>query len=331
MFDLRKLGFCSHFAQQLLHQDLTPARVASVHGPDYELWSATGRTRAAGPPAAVGDWVALDPNGRVDRVLARRSVVTRKRPGARSDAQVLVANVDTVWVVTAVGGDLSTNRIERYLTLAWEGGVSPEVIVNKTDLGEPEGLEEIELLVPVHRISATNAEGVEALAASIGVGKTVALMGSSGVGKSTLLNALAAHTVEATGAVRAADDKGRHTTTRRSMHLVRDGVVIDTPGLREVGLVGGEEGIARVFEEVESLAAECRYRDCRHDGEPGCAVAEHMTPERLERYRALLQEQASAAARQGHRARQEGKRMGKMIREAKAWRSQRRGGQGDQG
>ncbi|MBK8011615.1 MAG: ribosome small subunit-dependent GTPase A [Deltaproteobacteria bacterium] len=324
MFDLSSLGLSSFFSQQL-DEHACVARVSAVHRGEVELIAERGRLRARCPDAVVGDWVALE-GERVERVLNRRTLLSRKTPGRSSDAQVLAANVDVVWVVTAVGPDLSLARLERYLALAWDGGASPVVVVNKIDRGPDAGIDEIEAAVPVHRISASDGAGVADLVTSVEPGQTVVMLGSSGVGKSTLLNRLTGASAE-TREVRTADDTGRHTTTRREMYVLPRFIVIDTPGLREVGLWAGKRGIQSVFSEVESLAENCRFRDCAHGDEPGCAVAAEMPPERLERYRALMHEQAAAAERaDAHAQKAAGKRMGKMIREAKDWRSKRRGG-----
>ena len=246
---------------------------------------------------AVGDWVVLRQAGAVEggaaeagasgpaliaAVLPRRSAFVRKAPGEtgrdRVEAQVLAANVDSAFVVMAAGRDWNPRRLERYLALAGEAGVRAVVVITKADLAiDPEALleEAASTAGGTERalVCAPEGRGLDSLAGMLPPGKTIVLLGSSGAGKSTLLNALAGRPLAATGEVRADDERGRHTTTHRQLYRLPGGaLVIDTPGLREVQLWAEEESVDAVFEEIEARASRCRFRDCRHENEPGCAV-----------------------------------------------------------
>jgi len=256
---------------------------------------------------AVGDWVVLRPAAEgaqervVERVLPRRSKIARKAPGRIVREQVVAANVDLVLVLSALGRDVNERRLERLCAIAWAGGARPVIVLNKADLcAEPapyvERVKRAAPAVDVHVVSALTGLGLEALDRYLEPGRTVALLGTSGAGKSTLVNRwLGAQTV-ATGALDSAG-KGRHTTTARQLWIVpRGAAVLDTPGLREVGLWAGDEGLCAAFADISRLAAACRFTDCRHDNEPGCAVLEarsagSLDPARLEAWRRLCAEQ----------------------------------------
>lgn len=290
-----------------------------------------GPGNAAGFPA-VGDWVALRlPAGHgramIHAILPRRSKFSRKVAGLRTEEQVVAANVDTVFLVSGLDGDFNPRRIERYLAAAWDCGAEPVVVLNKLDCCDrpDECLLEAEAVamgVPVHRVSALTGQGVDELWAYLAPGRTVALLGSSGVGKSTLINRLLGREAQRVGEVREGDDRGRHTTTHRELLVAPSGgLLIDTPGLREVQLWEGDQGIESVFGDVEELASTCRFADCKHQGEPGCAVEKavasgSLTPERLESYRKLQRELAHIQIRQDELARIQEKKKWKSIHKA---------------
>lgn len=318
-----------------------PARVAIAErggflllGLDEPTWATcTGRllNEARDPTdlPAVGDWVAVDSGGLIAAILPRRSCFVRKAPGTRTRPQVICANVDTVFVVTAVGADFNPRRLERYIAAVWSAGSTPVIAVNKSDLEHDavalaEILDEVAPAVEVIYTSAVDGRGVDELAARIGPGVTVALVGSSGVGKSSLINQLVGSERQSTAEVRAVADKGRHTTTRRELvALPGGGLVIDTPGMRELGLWDAADGVEAVFADVEALVAECRFRDCLHEGEPGCAVAAALesgalSAERFDSYQRLLRElayeQRRADAQSSHDAKARWKSVHKAIR-----------------
>jgi ribosome biogenesis GTPase len=241
---------------------------------------------------AVGDWVLLRPSeggpAFVTAILPRRSAFARRAPGKAVEAQVLAANVDSAFILCAAGRDWNPRRIERYLALAWEASVNPVIVVTKADMVEDAGAllaeaEAVSLGGPCFAVSALHGDGLEALSKHLEPGRTVVLLGSSGAGKSTLLNALAGRARAAPKEVSEADERGRHTTTHRELFALPSGaLVIDTPGLREVQLWVGEEAIESSFSDIETLAAACRFRDCSHGAEPGCAVREALESGRLD-------------------------------------------------
>ena len=254
----------------------------------------------------------------VHAVLPRRSAFIRKVPGDTAAPHVLAANIDTVLVVMGLDGDFNLRRLERFLTLAWESKAAPVVVLNKKDVAveleeKLRAAHDVARDTPIHAVSALTCEGLEPLAALVSYGRTVALLGSSGVGKSTLVNHLVGQEVMATGTVRA-DGRGRHTTSRRELLLLpTGGAVIDTPGLREVQMWTAQDGLARTFDDIEALTKTCRFSDCRHDAEPGCAVkaalADGSLPQsRYESWLELEREMAWLARPQATRGRPESKR-----------------------
>jgi ribosome biogenesis GTPase len=313
---LEELGWGPHFEDEFAPyrgQGLVPARVATQHRGGFELLTEDGEP--AGVPAgslaelpAVGDWVAAaavpgEDKAVIEAVLPRRTAFTRSDPWSDAE-EVVAANVDTVLVVTAVGRDFSARRLERYLAAAHESGADPVVVVNKADLEPGDSLAEARAAapgVPVHLVSAKRGDGLEQLEQYLAPGRTVALLGSSGVGKSTLANRLAGEELLATGDVRA-DELGRHTTTRRQLvRLPAGGVLLDTPGLRELQLAGAD--LDETFPEIAALAPQCRFRDCSHTHEPGCAVREAVelgaiARQRYESYLKLAGELADLGERQ---------------------------------
>jgi ribosome biogenesis GTPase / thiamine phosphate phosphatase len=264
-----------------------------------------------GAMPVTGDWVVVEPGPShsdpvsILDVLPRRSAVSRGAAGTGTTEQVLAANIDTAWIVQGLDAPLNLRRIERYLAVVWESGAVPEVILTKADLvADPESagshVESVALGVAVHVVSTEDSESIRALRSSLRAGRTVALLGPSGAGKSTLINALAEEHLAGTGPVRTFDRKGRHTTTGRELFQIPGGaLMLDTPGLRELRVWDLAEGLLQTFPEIDGLAGACRFRDCQHDVEPGCAVVAAVASgvldaERLASYRKLLAEAAYA-------------------------------------
>ena len=290
----------------------------------------------------VGDWVVLkdapghDRTAVIDRVLARRTVFTRGAAGRQARAQVVAANVDLVFAVCGLDADFNVRRIERYLARIWASGAQPSVILNKADICEDTAtrIAEVERQcpgVPVHVTSALRSEGIKSVRACIHHGMTVAVVGSSGAGKSTLVNALLGEDRMLTGKVRARDGRGCHVTTHRQLVLLPEGgLLLDTPGMRELQLVD-EEGIDAVFKDIAALSTRCRYRDCRHDTEPGCAVKDavesgDIAADRLEHYRKLEKEAQAYERRHDERLRRQSERVwGQLYDEAARLRRWKKG------
>lgn len=268
----------------------------------------------------TGDWVTLDTRSHVRAALPRHSAITRSSASGRSESQVLAANVDTVLICAPADGDVDPGRIERMLALAWESGAQPVVVLTKADAADHVPLDEVRAVAPgaqVLAVSATAGIGLETLLALLD--GTVVLLGASGAGKSTLANVLLDAEVFATDSVRAADKKGRHTTVHRELRpLPGGGTLIDTPGLRGVGLWDAAEGISRTFSDIEDLAANCRFADCAHDAEPDCAVraaleAGEIPQRRVDSYRKLGRENAWMEARTDKRLRAEREKVWRGI------------------
>jgi ribosome biogenesis GTPase len=329
---LRRIGWDARYAEQFesgFPAPFQPARIAREDRGRFLILAESGefvaevagrfRHTSADHPA-VGDWVAVRVRGDEGRatihgILPRRTVFARTAAGETSRTQVLAANLDVVFLVTGLDGDFNVRRLERYLTLAHEAGVDPVIVLNKSDLADDLDLrirqvEGVARTEPIRTVSALTGVGCDALAHHLGPGRTGAFLGSSGVGKSTLVNRLLGEERLLTRSVREDDSRGRHTTTRRELFLLPEdgGVVIDTPGLREIQLTG--DSLGGSFADIEQFAAGCRFRDCRHESEPGCGVRSAiesgaLDPARFESYFELRRELAYQERRQDQRLRQE--------------------------
>ena len=328
---LERLGWGSTFASQIDADALAatpPVRVVAVHRSGLRI-SGDGIEEMIppGPEATVGDWLLFDrARPRSSRVLERKSLIKRRAPGTGREVQLIAANIDTVFVVTSCNADFSVARLERYVALAFEAGIEPVIVLTKADLTEDttpyiEEARKVSDRVPVVALDARGEEPAEALADWCKPGRTVAFLGSSGVGKSTLTNALlGTHTI-ATQSIREDDARGRHTTTRRELHATPGGcLVLDTPGMRELQLTDTASGIADVFGDIEALAASCRFTDCQHETEPGCAILAAVDEgsldlARLARWRKLQAEDAFNSTSLAER-REKDRAFGKLVRSA---------------
>jgi len=347
MIDLADLGWNERLASAFsahAAEGLVPGRISLEHTHIYRVMLADGERlgRVAGRLRhnaakradfpAVGDWVAVEPAAldedvRIRAVLPRFSRFSRRAAGDPTEEQVVAANIDTVFLVAGLDRDFNPRRLERYLLVAWESGAAPVIVLNKADLVEDTSpfVDEVRTLapaVPIHPMSSREPESADTLRQYLGGGRTGALLGSSGVGKSTIVNTLIGHERLRTREVREEDSRGRHTTTARQLVVLPgSGVLIDTPGMRELQLWETGDALAGTFADIEALADGCRFRDCRHREEPGCAVraaAAEGTLEagRLESFRKLQDEQAHQARMQDQRAQIEQKRRWKVLTKA---------------
>ncbi|MFC0216629.1 ribosome small subunit-dependent GTPase A [Paenibacillus chartarius] len=301
-------------------EGLEPARVVLEHKHTYTVVTSsgellaeiTGRMRhlASGRAdyPAVGDWVAVAARSNEGRaaihgIVPRISKFSRKTAGAVTEEQIVATNMNTVFLVMALHHDYNVRRMERYLTAAWESGANPVILLSKADLSEriEEAVREMEQIafgVPVHVVSTLEGKGLDSLAPYVGPGQTVAFLGSSGVGKSTLINRLLGREAMETGVIRQSDGRGKHTTTHRELlPLPGGGLLIDTPGMRELQLWGADEGFGTSFADIEELSGQCRFPDCRHDREPGCAIQAALADGTLEsgRYNSYIKLQKELA------------------------------------
>jgi ribosome biogenesis GTPase len=332
-YDLATLGWSAELAESL-EPGLVAGRVAVVHRGGYHVLTdggercarLPGSARHSGVDVAVGDWVGLD-GELVRAVLPRRSLLARQAAGRETGRQLLAANVDVAFVVTSFGPDLEPRRLERYLAVVWESGATPVVLLTKADLeAEPEAatlaVESVLVGVDVVPVSVLDGRGLDTVESHLRPGTTAVLLGSSGVGKSTLVNRLAGEELLRTNEVRADDGKGRHTTSHRELVVLPGGgIVIDTPGLRELQLWEGD--LDEAFADVEDLAADCRFSDCSHTREPDCAVLAaidegELPLDRLRNYRKLQRELLNAAVRQdAHLRHVEARRWAALQREGR--------------
>jgi ribosome biogenesis GTPase len=350
--DLADLGWNDHFEghfTEFRNQDLVPARVAQEHRRVYllyceegEVWGeVSGRFRhqavSKGEFPAVGDWVAAsirpeEKRATIQLILPRRSCFLRKAvlsggmpdTGGKTSEQIIATNVDFVFLVSGLDGEFNLRRIERYLSIAWESQAIPVVVLNKADICSDVGsylkeAESIALGVAVHAISAADKQGLAIFGEYLSRGRTGGFLGSSGVGKSTIINALLGVEHLKVTPVRDYDKKGRHTTSGRELILLpTGGMVIDTPGMRELGMWNNQEGLSKTFDDIEELARGCHFRDCKHQGEPGCAVQEaiddgRLDAKRLQNYVKLKKELARLSLRKDRKARQNAKKRWREI------------------
>ncbi len=330
-YSLSQLGWNHFFQQQLTleeYESCTPVRVFAQERSLLQLMSESGNislpVTPSMPAITVGDWLLLEGGEHFHRLLDRSSLFTRKAAGARASRQLIAANLDTVFVVSSMNMDFNLNRFERYLALANEADVDPVIVLTKADCCEnPQEYiakaQELGETLAVIAVNSLDPESVEQLKPWCQPGRTVAFLGSSGVGKSTLINTLSGQAIQRTQAIREDDDKGRHTTTGRSLHLLPSGaLLLDTPGMRELQLADCEHGVDETFAEITALAQQCKFTDCQHQDEPGCAVRKaievgQLDERRLESYLKLMREQAFNTATLAERRAQD-REFGRYVR-----------------
>ena len=354
---LKSYGWSDQLARDFADSALEghiPGRIIAQHRDSYDVITEDGELRGKitgrllheageGGLPAVGDWVTLvlneaDGVATIHEVLPRRTAFVRRAViDSSQGVQVIAANIDVAFVVTSLNADLNPRRIERYLAAAWQSGARPVVILTKADLtDDPEGLAaEIATLAAGCTVLIVNArarQGIEAVRDELGPGETGVLIGSSGVGKSTLVNALLGEERMAINTIREDDDHGRHTTSHRQLILLpHGGMLLDTPGIREVGLVDADEGVSVVFDDIEQLIGACKFNDCRHDNEPGCAIqaaleSGELDPARWDHFEKLGIEMAIAEAKAAEVAKNDERR--RLLTLQKGYRATKRDGRG---
>ena len=337
---LQDYGFVPFFAQQTSLEEIEQARVGRITEVQRSLIKVSDGSEERSIPLTsswhdatpenrptVGDWVVLDDQySRVERVLDRKSIFRRVAAGGKTEIQLIAANIDILFVVTSCNEEFKESRLERYLALAVEAGVIPVVVLTKIDLSDDSDsyAERARSVgVPVESINALDRNTFDGVIAWIERGSTIALVGSSGVGKSTLLNTLAKTKIAATNEIREDDKKGRHTTSHRALHrLPGGGLLIDVPGIRELKVAEVDAALATVFDDIEAAAARCRFTDCRHESEPGCAVRNavengDIEARRLRNYLKLIRENERNSASLAEK-RLQGRAFAKHIKQVKA-------------
>lgn len=311
---LSDIGWRPFFQQQINLEELDllfPARVVEHHRSEFEVLAEQGpltiQITPSMPAVAVGDWLLLTKDVQVSRVLERNASFSRKAAGSKIAQQTIAANVDTAFIVCSLNEDFNLNRIERFLSMVNESGAEPVIVLTKEDLCENpdhfrDEVQALDSFLSVVTVNGLQKESAEQLLPWCGKGRTVVLLGSSGAGKSTLVNTLLDEELQSTGGIREDDSKGRHTTTARSLLAMTTGaLLLDTPGMRELQLAACEDGVSVTFRDIESLADQCRFSDCQHNKEPGCAVQQalengDLDSRRFTNYLKLMREQALNSA-----------------------------------
>ena len=346
---LQDYGFAPFFAQQTSLDEMGQGRVGRVIEIQRSVITVTDGSNersvrfgsswhnaAPEDKPTVGDWVVLDDQyEKIQRVLERKSVFRRVAAGEKAEVQLIAANIDILFVVTSCNEEFKESRLERYLALAVEAGVIPVVVLTKTDLSDdPDAYaaraRSVQSGVHVEQVNALDEATFGGVTSWIQPGSTIGLVGSSGVGKSTILNTLAQQEIASTSAIREDDKKGRHTTTHRALYRLPGGsLLIDVPGMRELKIADVESGLAVVFDDIEAIASTCRFSDCRHESEPGCSVraaieSGELSERRLRNYRQLLRENARHNASLAER-RSQGRAFAKYVRQVLNQKQRERG------